>query len=149
MPKGLEIFLQKNKNKKIVFTNGCFDILHKGHVVYLNEAKSLGDVLIVGLNSDASVKILKGDKRPVNIQADRKFILENLKAVDHVAIFSEETPLTLIKKIKPDFLVKGGDWKVQNIVGYDEVISYGGKVKSLSLIDNYSTSELIGKINSQ
>ena len=90
MPEEWEIFLQKNKNKKIVFTNGCFDILHRGHIVYLNEAKSLGDILIVGLNSDTSVKKLKGESRPINIQEDRKFLLENLKAVDHVVIFQKK-----------------------------------------------------------
>ena len=149
MSEELEIFLQENKNKKIVFTNGCFDILHRGHIIYLNEAKSLGDVLVVGLNSDLSVRKLKGDERPVNNQEDRKFLLENLKAVDHVVVFSQQTPLALIKKIKPEFLVKGGDWKIQNIVGHDEVLSYGGKVKSLSLLDNYSTSGLIERINNQ
>ena len=149
MQKELELFLQKNKNKKIVFTNGCFDILHRGHIAYLNEAKSLGEILIVGLNSDASVKKLKGEDRPLNNQDDRKFLLENLKAVDYVVIFPEETPLSLIKKIKPNFLVKGGDWKEQNIIGFDEVTSYGGKVKSLSLVANYSTSNLLKKINNE
>ena len=147
MHEELETFLQKNKKRKIVFTNGCFDMLHKGHVMYLNEAKSLGDILIVGLNSDTSIRKLKGEKRPVNNEQDRKFLLENLKAVDHVVIFSEDNPFSLIKKIKPAFLVKGGDWEKQNIIGHDEVVSYGGEVRSLSLVDNYSTTSLIDKIS--
>lgn len=140
-------FLEKNKDKKIVFTNGCFDILHSGHVAYLNEAKSLGDLLFVGLNSDSSVKRLKGEARPINAEQDRKFVLENLKAVDCVEIFYEDTPLELIKSVDPDVLVKGGDWKPEEIVGSGFVLSNGGEVKSLTFKNGYSTTKIIQKIN--
>jgi len=136
----------KKEGKKIVFTNGVFDIIHRGHVAYLNEAKALGDYLIVGLNADASVKRLKGDTRPVNKEEDRKFVMENLKAVDEVIIFTEDTPSNLISKIIPDILVKGGDWKEDQIVGSDIVKQNGGKVFSLKFIDNYSTTGIIEKI---
>ncbi|PIP91545.1 MAG: D-glycero-beta-D-manno-heptose 1-phosphate adenylyltransferase [Bdellovibrionales bacterium CG12_big_fil_rev_8_21_14_0_65_38_15] len=135
-----------DQNKKIVFTNGCFDILHPGHVAYLNEAKSLGDKLVVGLNSDASVKRLKGEDRPVNNESDRMFMLLNLKSVDHVIIFNEDTPFELIQELKPDVLVKGGDWKPEQIVGSDIVLANGGEVKSLKFIDGHSTSTLISKV---
>tara|TARA_B100001971_G_scaffold213155_1_gene245538 strand:- start:127072 stop:127521 length:450 start_codon:yes stop_codon:yes gene_type:complete len=138
----------KEAGKKVVFTNGCFDILHKGHVTYLNEAKSCGDILVVGLNSDASVKRLKGETRPVNNEQDRKFVLENLKAIDFVFIFEEDTPLNLIKEVSPDVLVKGGDWKVEQIVGSDFVIANGGEVRSLNFVNGYSTTNIIHKINS-
>ena len=136
----------KKDGKKIVFTNGVFDIIHRGHISYLNEAKALGDYLIVGLNADASVKRLKGDSRPVNKEEDRKFVMENLKAVDEVIIFTEDTPFNLISKIIPDILVKGGDWKEDQIVGSDIVKQNGGKVFSLKFIDNYSTTGIIEKI---
>lgn len=139
-------FLKKNRNKKIVFTNGCFDILHLGHVEYLNEAKAQGDVLIIGLNSDASVKKLKGENRPINNQNDRAKMLLNLKAVDCVQIFTEETPLEIIKLINPNVLVKGGDWKIEQIVGSDFVIQNGGEVKSLMFKDGYSTTNLIKSV---
>ena len=135
----------KSQNKKIVFTNGCFDLLHIGHVSYLEEAKKLGDVLIVGINTDASVKKLKGPSRPIQNENDRCAILAALKAVDHTVLFSEETPLNLIKKIKPDVLVKGGDWKIEQIVGSDFVMSYGGNVYSLNFVDGKSTTSLIEK----
>ncbi|MBS1513909.1 MAG: D-glycero-beta-D-manno-heptose 1-phosphate adenylyltransferase [Bacteroidetes bacterium] len=136
----------KKDGKKIVFTNGVFDIIHRGHVEYLNEAKALGDYLIVGLNADASVKRLKGDTRPVNKENDRKFVMENLKAVDDVIIFTEDTPFNLISKIIPDVLVKGGDWKEDQIVGSDIVKQNGGKVYSLKFVNNYSTTGIIEKI---
>jgi rfaE bifunctional protein nucleotidyltransferase chain/domain len=136
-------FLKNNSGKKIVFTNGCFDILHLGHVEYLNEAKAQGDVLVVGLNSDQSVRELKGEDRPVNNEEDRKLMLLNLKSVDCVQIFTEQTPLSIIKLIKPDVLVKGGDWKPEQIVGSDFVIARGGEVKSLLFKRGYSTSNLI------
>lgn len=139
-------FLKKNKGKKIVFTNGCFDILHLGHVEYLNEARNQGDVLIVGLNSDKSVKLLKGEDRPINNERDRKLMLLNLRAVDCVQIFAEETPLEIIKLIKPNLLVKGGDWRIDQIVGSDFVLSYGGDVRSLLFKDGYSTTNLIGNL---
>ena len=139
-------FLEKFKNKKIVFTNGCFDILHLGHVEYLNEARALGDALIIGLNSDASVKKLKGENRPINNENDRMQMLLNLKAVDCVQIFTEQTPLEIIKLISPKILVKGGDWKVEQIVGHEFVLSHGGIVQSLSFKNGYSTSNLIKSV---
>jgi D-glycero-beta-D-manno-heptose 1-phosphate adenylyltransferase len=131
---------------KVVFTNGCFDIIHRGHLEYLNEAKALGDFLVVGVNSDSSVKKLKGNDRPVVGQNDRAFVLLNLKPVDAVIIFEEETPYNLIKFVRPDFLVKGGDWKENDIVGSDIVKGYGGKVISLKYVDCYSSTNLIEKI---
>jgi rfaE bifunctional protein nucleotidyltransferase chain/domain len=136
-------FLKLNSGKKIVFTNGCFDILHLGHVEYLSEAKSLGDILVVGLNSDASVKRLKGSDRPINNEQDRAKMLLSLKAVDCVQIFDEDTPRTIIELISPDILVKGGDWKVEEIVGSDFVIKHGGVVKSLMFKDGHSTTNMI------
>ena len=135
----------RKENKKIVFTNGCFDLLHIGHVTYLEEAKKLADVLIVGVNSDSSVSKLKGPSRPLQNENDRSQILAALKAVDHTVIFSEETPLELIKAVKPDVLVKGGDWKIEQIVGSDFVLSYGGVVKSLNFVAGKSTTALIEK----
>lgn len=138
----------KAEGKKIVFTNGCFDILHRGHIDYLSKAKSLGDMLIVGLNSDASVRKLKGGLRPVVSQKNRAIVLSGLEAVDFLVIFDDLTPLRLIKTIKPDVLVKGGDWKKGDIVGSIFVESYSGKVKSLPYIKRFSTSALIKKIAS-
>jgi len=138
----------KNSGKKIVFTNGCFDIIHKGHITYLKQAKELGDFLVIGLNSDKSVKKLKGESRPVNKEEDREYVLENLKPVDAVVIFEDETPYNLIDAIKPDILVKGGDWSVDKIVGSDIVIANGGKVLSLGYVDNYSTTSIIDKLKS-
>ncbi|MBM4159006.1 MAG: D-glycero-beta-D-manno-heptose 1-phosphate adenylyltransferase [Ignavibacteria bacterium] len=135
----------KSKNLKLVFTNGCFDIIHRGHIEYLNRAKKLGDFLVVGLNSDKSVKLIKGSDRPVNNENDRAFVLDNIKPVDAVVIFNEKTPFIIIKKILPDLLVKGGDWKEQNIVGADVVTKNGGKVLSLPFINGYSTTEIIKK----
>lgn len=140
-------FIKENfKDKKVVFTNGCFDILHRGHLMYLNEARALGDELVIGLNSDASVKRLKGDDRPVNTEDDRLYMLENLKSVSKVFIFDEDTPYDLIKAVQPDVLVKGGDWAVEQIVGHDIVTSNGGEVLSLNFEDGYSTTNLISKI---
>ncbi len=139
-------FLKRFDGKKIVFTNGCFDILHRGHVTYLNEARKLGDALIVGLNADASVKRLKGPQRPINNELDRMFVMQNLRCVDAVEIFEEDTPLELIKLIRPKVLVKGGDWKIDQIVGGREVISWGGEVLSLNFVDGYSTTSVINKI---
>jgi len=139
-------FLKRFDGKKIVFTNVCFDILHRGHVTYLNEARKLGDALIVGLNADASVKRLKGPQRPINNELDRMFVMQNLRCVDAVEIFEEDTPLELIKLIRPKVLVKGGDWKIDQIVGGREVISWGGEVLSLNFVDGYSTTSVINKI---
>lgn len=141
-----EDFLKKNKDKKIIFTNGCFDILHSGHISYLNDAKELADVLFIGLNSDSSVKELKGNERPINDETERKFILENLKSVDFVEIFNEETPLNLIKEVRPDYLVKGGDWPIEKIVGHEIVKASGGIVKSLPFKSGFSTTSVIDKI---
>ncbi len=138
----------KDEDKKLVFTNGCFDIIHKGHITYLKQAKELGDFLVIGLNSDKSVKKLKGESRPVNKEEDREYVLENLKPVDAVVIFEEDTPYNLIDSIKPDILVKGGDWSADKIVGSDIVIANGGKVLSLGYVDNYSTTSIIDKLKS-
>ncbi len=135
----------KGGGQKIVFTNGCFDLLHVGHIRYLQQAKALGDILIVGINTDKSVQKLKGPTRPVQNENDRAEILAALNAVDHTILFAEETPLELIKKIKPDFLVKGGDWKIPQIVGSDFVLSYGGAVHSLQFVNGQSTTSLIEK----
>jgi rfaE bifunctional protein nucleotidyltransferase chain/domain len=135
----------KSKNKKIVFTNGCFDLLHVGHVRYLQEARALGDILVVGVNSDASVKVLKGPARPVQTEADRAEILAALGCVDYTVIFNEETPAELIRTVIPNILVKGGDWKIDQIVGADFVIAQGGKVMSLQFVDGKSTTKLIEK----
>jgi rfaE bifunctional protein nucleotidyltransferase chain/domain len=144
----LDQFLVKNRDKKIVFTNGCFDILHRGHVTYLAEARKLGDLLVVGVNSDASVKRLKGPERPINTEGDRAYVLEQLKSVDFTEIFTEDTPLNLILKVRPQVLVKGGDWKIDQIVGGKEVLSWGGDVFSLNFVDGYSTTSIIQKIQS-
>lgn len=142
----IEKDLQKIRSeKKIVFTNGCFDLLHVGHVRYLQEAKSLGHLLVVGINSDASVKRLKGPTRPIQSEQDRAEILSALSAVDFVVMFTEDTPEKLIETVKPDILVKGGDWKPEQIVGSKFVQSYGGKVMSLQFVDGKSTTKLIEK----
>lgn len=132
--------------KKIVFTNGCFDILHAGHADYLNKAKSLGDILVVGINSDASVRRIKGEKRPILPQQMRAYLLDNLKPVDYVVIFEEDTPLELIKAIKPDVLVKGADWDLERIVGADFVLSYGGRVERIAFSFDISTSKVVERI---
>lgn len=141
-----ELALCRAAGKSIVFTNGCFDILHPGHVNYLAEAKDLGDVLIVGVNSDASVAGLKGPERPLNNLQDRKIMLAALSSVDYVIDFNEETPLRLIKSISPNILVKGGDYSLDQIVGASFVIDNGGEVKSLAFTTGHSTSQLILKI---
>lgn len=136
----------KRSRKKIVFTNGVFDILHRGHVEYLTKAKSFGDVLIVGVNSDASVRRLKGAERPVQKLADRAAILMALEAVDYVIPFSEDTPAKLIEKVRPDVLVKGADYKLSEIVGADFVHSYGGRVRRVRLTPGRSSSALLKKL---
>lgn len=136
---------QKREKSRIVFTNGCFDILHVGHVRYLQEAKSLGDFLVVGLNSDASVRRLKGETRPIQNENDRAEILAGLASVDAVTIFDEETPEALIRILRPHILVKGGDWKPQDIAGGPFVLSYGGEVRSLQFIEGRSTTAIINK----
>jgi D-beta-D-heptose 7-phosphate kinase/D-beta-D-heptose 1-phosphate adenosyltransferase len=134
----------KNQKKKIVFTNGCFDILHRGHVAYLDIAKSFGDVLILGLNADSSVKRLKGESRPINTQEDRAFILAALESVDYVVIFDEDTPYNLISLIEPDILVKGGDYRGKEVVGSD----IAREVKLVDFVDGKSTTKTIAKIQS-
>jgi len=138
--------IRKN-SMKIVFTNGCFDILHSGHCKYLAEAKKYGDILIVGLNTDNSVKKLKGNSRPINNQNDRAFVLSSLKSVDYVVFFDEDTPLELITKISPDVLVKGSDYNIENIIGADFVIKNGGKVVTVPLVTGKSSTNIINKIN--
>lgn len=135
------------KNQKIVFTNGCFDILHKGHIQYLAEASELGDYLVIGLNTDTSVKKLKGNGRPYLDQESRVLILASLKFVAAIVFFNEETPLELIKQIQPDILVKGADYRSGEIVGSDFVKQYGGEVVTLDLVEGYSSTEVINKIN--
>ena len=135
-------FLVKNRDKKIVFTNGCFDILHLGHLEYLNEAKKLGDILIIGLNSDNSIKKIKGEDRPINDQNFRKEMLKNLKCVDLVELFDEPTPYELIKAISPDVLVKGGDYTVDKVVGADLV----KEVVLISFKEGHSTTDFIKKL---
>ncbi len=136
------------KNQKIVFTNGCFDILHQGHVTYLAQAASLGNRIIVGINSDNSVQKIKGIHRPIQDEKSRTLIMASLHVVSAVIVFDEDTPLELIKIIQPDFLVKGGDWEPAKIVGSDIVQSYGGKVISIPFIDGYSTTAIETKIKS-
>ena len=137
----------KSDKKKIVFTNGCFDLLHVGHIRYLSNAKKLGDFLIVGLNSDESVKILKGQNRPINQFEDRAMLLSALRSVDLVIMFEEQTPENLINKIVPDVLVKGGDYNIEDIAGYHTVINNGGKVRTLDFYKGYSSTNYIKKIN--
>jgi len=136
----------KADRKKIVFTNGCFDLLHVGHIRYLAQAKKLGDFLIIGLNSDSSVKELKGEDRPINSFEDRANLLLAIEPVDLVIMFEEQTPENLIKDIVPDILVKGGDYNIEDIVGYQIVIQNGGQVKTLSFYDGYSSTNYINKI---
>jgi rfaE bifunctional protein nucleotidyltransferase chain/domain len=137
---------ERKKNKKIVFTNGCFDLIHLGHVTYLNDAKKFGDILVLGLNSDASVKRLKGSARPIFSQKDRAEILASFEFIDYIVIFSEDTPLNIIKKIKPNVLIKGGDYKINDIVGAPFVISMGGAVKTIPFVKDKSTSKMIKNI---
>ena len=137
----------KENDKKIVFTNGCFDILHLGHITYLSKAKELGDILIVGVNSDDSPYWkTKGDNRPINNQTARGLILGSLFFVDAILYFSEETPIELIKSVIPDVLVKGKDYKEEDIVGYDIVMKNGGEIKTIDMVEGYSTTNIIKKM---
>jgi rfaE bifunctional protein nucleotidyltransferase chain/domain len=135
------------EGRSVVFTNGCFDILHKGHIEYLYEASLMGNILIIGLNSDDSVRRLKGPGRPVLDQESRSLILASLYFVDFVILFSDDTPYTLISIVEPDILVKGGDYKPEEIVGYDIVTGKGGRVITIPLIDGYSSSSIIRKLD--
>ena len=134
------------QGKKIVFTNGCFDILHCGHILYLEKAKALGDILILGLNSDASVKRIKGNNRPIVPEKERALVVAGLESVDYVCIFAQDTPFELIDLIQPDVLVKGGDWTIDKIVGADIVQKKGGKVLSLNYEQSFSTTNIIERI---
>lgn len=131
--------------EKIVFTNGCFDILHKGHVEYLHQAAGWGTKLIVGLNSDDSVKRLKGNNRPLQNEQSRAVTLAALRVVDAVCVFDDDTPIKLIEMISPDFLIKGGDYQVEEIAGYEFVTGKGGKVLTIPLVDGYSTTNILQK----
>ena len=134
------------QGKKIIFTNGCFDVLHAGHVDYLQKAKSLGDILVVGVNSDASVRRLKGESRPVNILEDRMQVLSALGFVDYVIPFEEDTPARLIEEVIPDILVKGGDYKAEDVVGRDTVVASGGEVVILPFVEGRSSTAIINRL---
>ena len=136
----------KREGRKVVFTNGCFDIVHRGHVEYLTKAKALGDVLLVGMNTDASVSRLKGTTRPIVYQDDRAIVLAAFGVVDYVCLFDEDTPHDLIKAVVPDVLVKGSDWTIDSIVGKDIVEEAGGKVQTIDFVPNRSTTDIIKKI---
>jgi D-beta-D-heptose 7-phosphate kinase / D-beta-D-heptose 1-phosphate adenosyltransferase len=137
------------RTSRVVFTNGCFDILHRGHVEYLAAARALGDFLVIGLNSDASVRRLKGSGRPVNSEEDRAYVLAGLESVDAVTIFGEDTPLDLIRSLLPDVLVKGGDYTIDTIVGASEVIAAGGEVVVAQLIPGRSTTSILHRVRGE
>lgn len=139
----------KDQQQKVVFTNGCFDILHLGHIDYLEKAKQQGDKMIVGLNTDQSVSKLKGPKRPINNEYARARLLAALEFVDLVVLFSEDTPLEIIKILKPDILIKGNDYTIDTIVGAQEVIANGGEVKTIELVPNYSTTNVIERMRGE
>ena len=136
----------KQTGKKVVFTNGCFDIIHAGHVDYLLKAKVFGDILVVGLNSDSSVREIKGNNRPIVKENERAFILAQLKPVDYVVLFNEPTPKQLIEELLPDVLIKGADWSIENIIGRDIVEKNGGEVKTIDFITEQSTTNIIEKV---
>jgi D-beta-D-heptose 7-phosphate kinase/D-beta-D-heptose 1-phosphate adenosyltransferase len=133
----------RKENHNVVFTNGCFDVLHRGHVTYLAAARDLGDCLVVGLNSDASVRRLKGESRPINNENDRALVLAALSFIDYIILFEEDTPKNLIEQVRPDILVKGGDYKIEDIVGADFVQKNGGKVLTIPFVDGYSSTKII------
>lgn len=135
------------EDKKVVFTNGCFDIIHPGHLNYLYRASMEGEVLVVGINSDKSVKANKGNSRPINNICQRAEVLSYLNFIDYLIVFEDETPLRLIKAVKPDILIKGGDYLVDQIVGSDYVLETGGEVKTLEFIDGYSSSKIISSLS--
>jgi D-beta-D-heptose 7-phosphate kinase/D-beta-D-heptose 1-phosphate adenosyltransferase len=141
--------MMKRAGKRLVFTNGCFDLLHAGHVRYLSEARALGDALVVALNSDRSVRRLKGEGRPILNEQERAEVIAALEAVDYVIIFDEETPRELIAALLPDVLVKGGDWPLDEIVGRDEVEAAGGRVLSLPYVEGSSTTDIIERIRNR
>jgi rfaE bifunctional protein nucleotidyltransferase chain/domain len=139
--------LSPRRPPRVVFTNGCFDILHVGHARYLKEARALGDLLVVGMNTDASVKRLKGPERPIQTETDRAELLASLASVDYVILFDEDTPARLVEQVAPDVLVKGGDWPVEKIEGHKFVLARGGEVKSLAFHPGHSTTSLIERID--
>ncbi|MFW5820439.1 MAG: D-glycero-beta-D-manno-heptose 1-phosphate adenylyltransferase [Bacteroidota bacterium] len=141
-----EELIEKKIAGKVVFTNGCFDIIHRGHIEYLAKAADLGDHFVIGLNSDQSVRALKGPNRPVQTQESRASILASLFFVDYVIIFEEDTPANLIRLLQPDVLVKGGDYKAEEIVGFDTVTSKGGKVEIIDFVEGYSSTSILRKI---
>jgi D-beta-D-heptose 7-phosphate kinase/D-beta-D-heptose 1-phosphate adenosyltransferase len=146
LERALELFDPSFRKKNtLVFTNGCFDILHRGHIYYLSRARAMGDLLVVGLNSDASVSKLKGPNRPVNQEQARAEVLGALAFVDNIILFPEDTPLKLISTLRPDILVKGGDYRKEDIVGYREVLSWEGRVETIALLEGYSTSSILDK----
>jgi D-beta-D-heptose 7-phosphate kinase/D-beta-D-heptose 1-phosphate adenosyltransferase len=145
---GATLAVRRASGARIVFTNGCFDLLHPGHVRYLSDARALGDVLVVGLNSDASVRRLKGPGRPVLRAAERAEVLSGLTAVDHLVLFEEDTPQAVIAALAPDVLVKGADWPDEEIVGRELVLARGGRVERIALVPGVSTSEIIRRIRS-
>ena len=138
--------IARSKGKKIVFTNGCFDLIHLGHVDYLSKARDLGDLLVVGVNTDSSVKRLKGERRPLQDENSRTRILASMVMVDYVVLFEEDTPLELIRLVQPDVLVKGADYKPEDIVGYDVVMAKNGQVKTIEFLEGYSTTNIVNKI---
>ena len=142
----IQIKKWQNNDEKVVFTNGCFDVLHAGHIKYLFKAKSLGDHLVIGLNTDSSVRILKGKNRPLQDEQDRALILAALEAVDLVILFDEDTPLEIITFLKPGILVKGSDYTIDNIVGAKEIVQWGGKVETIEFVNGKSTSLIIEKM---
>jgi len=137
----------KGQNKSVVFTNGCFDIIHRGHIEYLAKASDHGDLFVIGLNTDNSVRKLKGESRPVNSEEARAIVLASIQFVDYVVLFEEETPYNLIQAIKPNVLIKGGDYKPENIVGYDIVIKNGGRVETIPFVEGFSTTSILHKIS--
>lgn len=136
----------KSQGKRIIFTNGCFDILHWGHVYYLKQAKELGDILVLALNTDDSVKKLKGDSRPINNQQDRALVINELKSIDYVTFFSEETPYNIIKILKPNIIAKGGDYSPEQVVGKDIIENYGGSVEIIPFVEGKSTTNIVNKM---
>jgi len=139
----------KQQKKKVVFTNGVFDLIHAGHVDYLTKAKALGDILIVGMNTDESVRSIKGDKRPILNQDERAFLVSSLKPVDYVIFFGENTPKEIIDEIIPDILVKGADWSIDKVVGRETVEKHGGEVKTIEFVNDQSTSKIIESIKNK
>ena len=146
LPQLLERLNAVREGKKVVFTNGCFDVIHRGHVSYLAQARDLGDLLVLGLNSDSSVRRLKGPTRPVNDEESRALVLASLECVDYVVLFDEDTPYHLIDAIQPDILVKGGDYQIDQIVGYDIVKAHGGEVLTLPFVDGFSSTSIINRL---